>query len=92
MNHRVVDFYRRRSEGFGDSRSGSNDRIVLTDDPLADVDDPVEDVAFEPSTRETAERVGSRVSEKPHDHERRGGSAWGWPWRAHGAREQLAER
>jgi DNA-directed RNA polymerase specialized sigma24 family protein len=34
MERRVTDFYRRKSEGFGDSRSGSNGRIVLSGDAL----------------------------------------------------------
>lgn len=32
MEHRVQDFYRRKSEGFGDRRYGNDARIVLADD------------------------------------------------------------
>ena len=49
MNMRVADFYRRKSEGFGDSRSGSNDRLVLKGEPLDELDGVVEDDdPFEP--------------------------------------------
>lgn len=40
MERRVTDFYRRKSEGFGDSRSGNNGRIVLAGDTLDDEPDP----------------------------------------------------
>jgi DNA-directed RNA polymerase specialized sigma24 family protein len=33
MAHRVIDFYRRKGEGFGDRRKGHDQRIHLTDDP-----------------------------------------------------------
>ena len=33
LARRVPDFYRRKSEGFGDKRSGMHDRIVLVGDP-----------------------------------------------------------
>jgi DNA-directed RNA polymerase specialized sigma24 family protein len=32
MERRVTDWYRRKSEGFGDSRSGSNGRVVFHED------------------------------------------------------------
>ena len=34
MALRVADFFRRKSEGFGDRRHGNHDRIVLVADPL----------------------------------------------------------
>ena len=34
MERRVADFYRRKSEGFGDRRSGNDQRIILTGDTL----------------------------------------------------------
>lgn len=40
MQTRVPDFYRRKSEGFGDERKGHNGRIVLTDE--IDIDTEVE--------------------------------------------------
>ncbi len=33
MAHRVDDFFRRKSEGFGDRRYGNDNRVDLTDDP-----------------------------------------------------------
>ena len=36
MERRVPDFYRRKSEGFGDSRSGADNRITLAGDTLDD--------------------------------------------------------
>lgn len=45
MERRVTDWYRRKSEGFGDSRSGSNGRIVLTGDQLDD--HPADDYELE---------------------------------------------
>jgi DNA-directed RNA polymerase specialized sigma24 family protein len=39
LNLRVSDFYRRKSEGFGDKRSGSANRVTLSADPLADLHD-----------------------------------------------------
>lgn len=36
MERRVPDWYRRKSEGFGDSRNGNDDRIVLSGDTIED--------------------------------------------------------
>lgn len=36
MERRVPDFYRRKSEGFGDRRSGNDQRIILTGDHIND--------------------------------------------------------
>lgn len=36
MERRVPDWYRRKSEGFGDSRNGSHNRIVLAGDSIED--------------------------------------------------------
>jgi DNA-directed RNA polymerase specialized sigma24 family protein len=36
MERRVPDWYRRKSEGFGDSRNGNDDRIVLAGDTIED--------------------------------------------------------
>jgi DNA-directed RNA polymerase specialized sigma24 family protein len=36
MELRITDWYRRKSEGFGDSRSGSNGRVVFATDHLED--------------------------------------------------------
>jgi hypothetical protein len=38
MEHRVPDFYRRKAEGFGDRRSGADNRIVLMGDKTEDFD------------------------------------------------------
>jgi hypothetical protein len=40
MENRVPDFYRRKSEGFGDRRSGSDGRVVLSGDMIEDEADP----------------------------------------------------
>lgn len=40
MEQRVTDYYRRKSEGFGDRRSGSDGRVVLSGDPMLDEPDP----------------------------------------------------
>ena len=36
MERRVTDFYRRKSEGFGDSRNGNDGRIILAGDTIND--------------------------------------------------------
>jgi hypothetical protein len=48
MEHAAGDFFRRKSEGFGDARHGHNNRIVLS--PMDDDADP--DVDFEDSVSE----------------------------------------
>jgi len=45
MEQRVPDWYRRKSEGFGDRRSGSDGRLVLSGDRMLEEADP--DVDFE---------------------------------------------
>lgn len=40
MEHRVIDFYRRKSEGYGDRRYGNDARIILAGDTLTDEPDP----------------------------------------------------
>lgn len=40
MERRVADWYRRKSEGFGDRRSGNDQRIILAGDTLDDEPDP----------------------------------------------------
>jgi hypothetical protein len=42
MEQRVPDFYRRKSEGFGDRRSGSDGRVVLGGSMLDDADPEVD--------------------------------------------------
>jgi hypothetical protein len=40
MENRVPDFYRRKSEGFGDRRYGNDGRVVLAGDTMDDEPDP----------------------------------------------------
>lgn len=48
MDLRVDDYFRSKSEGFGDRRAGNDNRIVLTDDPdPADHDTDFEDLVDE---------------------------------------------
>ena len=51
MELRVTDWYRRKSEGFGDTRSGSNGRIVFT----ADLNDETGDYELTLHTESTLE-------------------------------------
>ena len=59
---RTTDFFRRKSEGFGDRRSNSHDRLVLTADPTKDDntglwhDNPFEATPFT-AARELAKRL-----------------------------------
>jgi hypothetical protein len=49
LARRTTDFYRRKSEGFGDRRNGNDNRVVLKDDPARDLrDEPVLDDALMP--------------------------------------------
>lgn len=47
---RVADFYRRKSEGFGDRRYGYDGRIVLKDDPWEDLEPELGGDPLEPDT------------------------------------------
>lgn len=56
MNRRTVDFYRRRSEGFGDRRHGNDQRLTLAglDVVNEEIEGPADDDPFEPTVSEAA--------------------------------------
>jgi hypothetical protein len=47
MALRTADFFRRKSEGFGDRRSGNDNRIVLMDDPWEGIEPSAREQGFD---------------------------------------------
>lgn len=68
MEQRVMDFYRRKSEGFGDRRHGNDQRLVLAGDDTEDFDAEVDFEALLSERRmvvwhQAAERIGLPFTE-----------------------------
>ena len=66
LHLRVADFYRRKSEGFGDKRSGSANRVKLNADPLADLDEAVWD-RDDVGLGEAIQELGQGLSDEARD-------------------------
>lgn len=66
MAQRVVDFFRRKSEGFGDKRHNCHNRISLAADPLQDFAGvAVEDDPLEPDARMAAMQLADELELTP---------------------------